>query len=67
MMLYINLSWKGNTTNKHKEKESTFRSLKNYSADVCKETLATVPFSNYNDFDNPNIAFTKSVFVLVLL
>ena len=33
----------------------TFHSLKNYSANMCNETLVRVSFPNYEKFDNPNL------------
>ena len=43
---------------RNRYKELTFHSLKNYSADVCKETLVRFSFPNYEKFDNPNIAYS---------
>ena len=39
-----------------RHKEVTFRSLKNYSPDVYKETLERVSFPIYENFDNPDVA-----------
>ena len=43
---------------RNRYKELTFHSLKNYSTDVCKETLVRFSFPNYEKFDNPNIAYS---------
>ena len=40
----------------NKHKEITFRSLKNYSADVYKEALEKVSIPNYDTFGNPDLA-----------
>ena len=42
-------------------KEITFPYLKNYSADVCKETLERVLFPNYENFENPDIAYSDFI------
>ena len=42
----------------NRHKEITFPSLKNYSADVYKETLERVSFPNYENFANPDIAYS---------
>ena len=41
----------------NKHKEITFRSLKNYLVDVYKETLEKVSIPNYDNFDNPGLAY----------
>ena len=45
----------------NKHKEVTFRSLKNYSPDLYKETLERVSFPNYKNFDNPDIAYSEFI------
>ena len=42
----------------NRHKEITFRSLKNYLVDLCKRTLEAVSFPNYENFDNPDIAYS---------
>ena len=44
----------------NRHKEITFRSLKNYSADVYKVTLEIVSFPNYENFDN-DIAYSDFI------
>ena len=41
----------------NKLKEITFRSLKNYSADLYEGTLERFSFPNNENFDNPDIAY----------
>ena len=43
-------------TKYNKHKELTFRSLKNYSVDIYKETLKRVSFPNYENFDDHDTA-----------
>ena len=45
----------------NRHKEITFRSLKNYSADVYKGTLEKVSFHNYEIFDDPDIAYSDFI------
>ena len=45
----------------NRRKEITFRSLKNYSPDVYKGTLQRVSFPNYENFDNPDVAYTDFI------
>ena len=45
----------------NKQKEIIFRSLKNYSVDVYKEALDKVSISNYDNFDNPEIAYSDFI------
>ena len=45
----------------NKHKEITFRSLKNYSVDVYKEALEKVSIPNYDNFDNPELAYTDFI------
>ena len=42
----------------NKHKQITFRSLKNYSVDVYKEALEKVSIPNYDNFDNPDLAYS---------
>ena len=42
----------------NRHKEITFRSLKNYSPDVYKGTLERVSFPNYENLDNPFVAYS---------
>ena len=44
-----------------RHKEITFRSLKNYSTDVHKGTLERVSFPNYENFDNPDVAYSDFI------
>ena len=43
---------------RNRYKELTFYFLKNFSADVYKETLVRISFPNYKEFDNLNIAYS---------
>ena len=43
---------------RNRYKELTFNFLKNFSADVYKETLVRISFPNYKEFDNLNIAYS---------
>ena len=43
---------------RNRYKELTFHFLKNFSADVYKETLVRISFPNYKEFDNLNIAYS---------
>ena len=43
---------------RNRYKELTFCFLKNFSADVYKETLVRISFPNYKEFDNLNIAYS---------
>ena len=45
----------------NRHKEITFCSLKNYSIDVYKETLERVSFPNYENFDDPDIAYSDFI------
>ena len=45
-------------TKYNKHKEPTFRSLRNYSIDIYKQTLERASFPNYDNFHNPNIHIT---------
>ena len=45
----------------NRQKEITFRSLKNYSPDVYKGTLEKVSFPNYENFDNPDVAYNDFI------
>ena len=45
----------------NRHKEITFRSLKNYSAGVYKGTLERVSFPNYENFHNPDIAYSDFI------
>ena len=45
----------------NRHKEITFRSLKNYSTDVYKGTLERVSSPNYENFDNPDIAYSDFI------
>ena len=45
----------------NKHKEITFRSLKNYSVDVYKEALEKVSIPNYDNFDNPELAYSDFI------
>ena len=45
----------------NRHKEITFRSLKNYFVDLCKRTLEAVSFPNYENFDNPDIAYSDLI------
>ena len=45
----------------NRHKEITFRSLKNYSPDVYKGTLERVSFPNYENFDNPDVAYSDFI------
>ena len=45
----------------NRHKEITFRSLKNYLVDLCKRTLEAVSFPNYENFDNPDIAYSDLI------
>ena len=42
-------------------KDITFGSLKNYAADVHKETLERVSFPNYENFDDSDIAYSDFI------
>ena len=42
-------------------KELIFHSLKNYAADIYKETLVRISFHNYEKFQNPNIAYSDFI------
>ena len=42
-------------------KETRFRSLKNYSADIYGEALGRVDFANYNNFENINDAYSNFI------
>ena len=42
----------------NRHKKITFHSLKNYLADVYKETLERVSFPNYENFDDLDIAYS---------
>ena len=42
----------------NRHKETTFCSLKKYLPDVYKETLERVSFPNYENFDNPDVAYS---------
>ena len=44
-----------------RHKEITFRSLENYSPDVYKGTLERVSFPNYENFDNPDVAYSDFI------
>ena len=50
----------------NRHKEMTFCSLKNYSADVYKETLERVSFPNLENFNNPDIAYNDFIIRLVM-
>ena len=43
---------------RNRYKELTFHFLKNFSADIYKETLERISFPNYKEFDNLNIAYS---------
>ena len=45
----------------NKHKEITFRSLKNYSVDVYKEALEKVSLPNYDNFYNPDLAYSDFI------
>ena len=45
----------------NKHKEITFLSLKNYSVDVCKEALEKVSIPNYDNFGNPDLAYSDFI------
>ena len=45
----------------NKRKAITVRSLKNYSPDVSKRTLVRISFPNYENFDNPDIAYSDFI------
>ena len=45
----------------NKHKEVTFRSLKNYSPDLYKETLERVSFPNYKNFDNSDVPYSDFI------
>ena len=45
----------------NKHKEITFRSLKNYSVDVYKEALEKVSIPNYDNFGNPDLAYSDFI------
>ena len=45
----------------NRHKKITFRSLKNYSHDVYKGTLERVSFPNYENFDNPEVAYSDFI------
>ena len=51
---------------KHKNKELTFSSLRNYSVDVYKQDLKRVSFLIYENFDNPDIAYNNFINILDL-
>ena len=44
-----------------RHREINFRSLKNYSPDVYKGTLERVSFPNYENFDNPDVAYSDFI------
>ena len=46
---------------RNRYKELTFHSLKNYSADISKETLVRILFPNYEKLGNPNIAHSTFI------
>ena len=48
----------------NRHKEITFRSLKNYSADMFKGTLERVSFTNYENFDNPDIGYSDFIITM---
>ena len=45
----------------NRHKEINFRSLKNYSPDVYKGTRERVSFPNYEDSDNPDVAYSDFI------
>ena len=45
----------------NKHKELTFRSLRNYSVDIYKQTLEKASFPNYDNFHNPDIAYNDFI------
>ena len=45
----------------NRHKEITFHTLKNYSPDVYKGTLEKVSFPNYENFDNPDVAYSDFI------
>ena len=45
----------------NKHKEITFCSLKNYSVDVYKEALEKVSIPNYDNFGNPDLAYSDFI------
>ena len=45
----------------NKHKEITFRSLKNYSVDIYKDALEKVSIPNYDNFDNPDLAYSDVI------
>ena len=48
-------------TKYNKHKELTFRSIRNYSADIYKQTLERALFPNYDDLHNPDIAYNNFI------
>ena len=51
----------------NRHKEITFRSLKNYSPDEYKRTMERVSFSNYENFNNPDVAYSDCIVILAWL
>ena len=45
----------------NKHKEITFHSLKNYSVDVYNEALEKVLIPNYDNFSNPDLAYSDFI------
>ena len=48
-------------TKYNKHQELTFRSLRNYSVDIYKQTLERASFPNYDNFHNPDIAYNNFI------
>ena len=45
----------------NKRKELTFRSLRNYSVDIYKQASERASFPNYDNFHNPDIAYSDFI------
>ena len=45
----------------NKHKELTFCSLRNYSIDVYKQALERASFPNYDNVDNPDVAYNDFI------